>query len=657
MSKKNVNIALDREFQEEIASLILKDNHFSAKFLSLVSESDDLKDANVQVFTDKRIDRIIRVFVEVYNSEDKTLPTPGILKNVISRKDWGDEEVKELVALVNKISLIEVKNKSIHEKEIVTLITSVIAARFIQDTYKKAARNPDMQTLSEIPDLCQALYLKTNKIGFSSTETIFPDNGLSLIEEANSMTTENLPTGFKEIDAKLNGGGVNGGMSRHEVTLIISPVNDGKSTVLTNITVNNAIEGRKVLHISLEGKKFQPILRSIAKSARVSYARMTNYAGWRKEGNVGKIEAYFTPEEVAGIKKSDETLGQNARFSHEIHKNALEDLLPFIREKYQEEKFDLLVIDYAQKVTSRKVFPRHDLMYEYIFAEFEKLAVELNCAVLTAMQVKNEGINRIAEQAAEGIPYPIFRRSDCADSKKPVDISATVLAWCRTDEERQEAKGRLAIIKQREGLTQYQAGYAADWDYMDLSGGKVYWQGLGEGDNKNNQKQGTLAKLKEAAAWGFKADVSIAKEDGNLIAIHERIEKSKAFSVAHESANKLELKQILKTLEQRSEFLLVKENLEINKSTYDPEEHKKELSSINLQIREIEEDPELKGLITMVFGDNLTFYLAKVNQYVEIIEDIHLLKEEHQTSFETLVDFGNILLDVSEFSTRFEGPL
>lgn len=628
---------ITNEAQNEIAATIFKNRFFALKFFSLLGNSEALKAFKISIFKDSRLNALMKIFYKVYLDNDSIIPTVGIMSTYIANSQTLKSAEKDaLNEKMDEIYGLKVGDVKLYEKQLIILLRKALTAYSGQNQYKMITEGLEGEKLNEYLESCQDFIRQYNSISFNEIDTIYPTNILELVEMGNVETSSNVPTGFREIDDKLNGGGEHGGAARGELCIILAPLNDGKSTIMTNISTNNALYyDNKGIHISYEGKKFQPIYRSIAKATKIPYKKLVTYLSWKKQGNVGGVRKYFTPDEIERIEEAEKKLGKNLRFCHELENNDITQVLSFLREKYLEDPYDYAVLDYLQKITSSKPFARHDLMYEYICLELEKLAVELNIAIFSAQQVKTEGIKRVHEEANSGIEYPIYRKEEGADSKKPMDIAATGLAWCRTDSERKEAKGRLAIIKQREGVVNYQVGYSAKWDIMDLSHVDTYYEGIygGQEEGSNN---GSLSILQSELDRLSISDI-IKEENENFV--QERIESSKVLTLLNnidtQSSDFVALQDIL---QRRVEFFS-------NISESDDEDFINETKS---QIDALEQGETLSDLVETLYGKKkIELLIVKRNVIDKIVEDI--ATSEYLEKYSDFLESCEAILSLSEF--------
>lgn len=586
----NLKLANHIVFQKEVLALILRDKNFCNKFLAMVKRDEDLKAIDFKIFSDKSINAIISIIDKLCEKSETF--SIGSLLNEIYRSDvLSVEEKKKCETLIEHCTKegISLDVKKI-ETEILLQVKAVKTIKFWQDTAPVITSGDSEKILSIYDKMVQKVE-QLRKLALSTRSEVSLESPIGIIEEYASDVFSNIPFGIPELDTLLNGGGKFGGIGRGEVTVIISGVNDGKSLTTISFEANAISLGFKGIHINLEGKRLQPAMRLISNITKISYKNLTSLREFKSENPDKAAKDYFGPEQLKKIEDAKQTI-KNLRLFHEIQNCEIESIVTLIREAYIEAPFDFCVIDYASLLHSVSVFGTKADMFGYIFRRLEVLAAELNIAIVTPMQVNRSGLLELRHDAKGGVKYPTYTMDMVADSKKAMDGAATVIAYSRTQEERSLKRGRYSILKQREGVTNYQVGICSEWDTMSMFDGERYYTGYGEEDSKESKTSLELKTLTTKIINNSNSVLSSVSEKtiGEINNIKHYFSKIKSFEIdikkAKESGIKPDafdgkLSDYIKDLEDTIELL--KETLDKYVSDLS-EESKSEIRSVIMDI-------------------------------------------------------------------------
>lgn len=499
MRKTSIPTVQDPQFQKELVSIMLSDSLFASKFHQLIYTDNDLKKEDTVIFSVPSLERLVREFFRLYESNESIPPTPGVLRNHFERMKITPAEVAGLKKQLAEVLKIEVENSEPHKKELVNLLTVVKSAV----AYKKLSamiRTGNYDKILDMPATMAALVEELQKIKFDESDVIEMDNWVKIVTDYADDSNSNIPTGIEELDRELNGGGKHGGIARQGITLFISQVNDAKSIGVLSIEANAVRAGYRVLHFNLEGKRLQPPMRIISNLSEIPMRRLQKFREYIKDGNLAVLKNYLSPEEYARLVEGAKKHGENMKIVHDIKDTSVETICARAREIYKVWPFDMITIDYGQLMTSVKTFSRPDLELGHIFREVESLVSELNAAGLIPMQVKAEAAKKLNEEAENGVKYPVFGKYSVGDSKKTIDTADCAITWNRTNEERAQRKGRYCILKQREGITGLQVGVQPEWSTMNLTKGERYYYGMGE--EESSSLEDTFGKFESAFKEG-----------------------------------------------------------------------------------------------------------------------------------------------------------
>lgn len=194
------------------------------------------------------------------------------------------------------------------------------------------------------------------------------DEILSLID---SGELEGLPTGFKDIDSRFLG------YCPHSINLLVAETNTGKSCFCMNIVANFLKSGYKVLYIDLDRGKVE---------------------------NRFRLAQIFTKQPIQQLlvqpkNKDDKLIARNRylRFKEQYRPYTLNlDYIQKSRMKWMEleqycenPKYDLIIIDYLQKLKSEKDKDSFEKANEVI-AGIDELSEKIKTPFLIASQTGRE---------------------------------------------------------------------------------------------------------------------------------------------------------------------------------------------------------------------------------------------------------------------------
>lgn len=468
-----VSVTSDPLLQEELASLILTDRGFAAKFHKHITEDADLKKKKIQVFSNPHIGRVIALVYDLYKKADDNFPSDGIVCSEIERMQIGKEErvsVKELYLKLKNKKIVLTKDYEAHLKELLVIAKVSVFC----ETLMKDVRDPTNEKLIAIAEMAKKFVSNIDDISFSSSDMIHMDSFVDIIEEYADSSAANIPLGIPELDRELNGGGAGGGAARQELTAWISGTNDGKSIALGSICCNAVRNGFKTRTFAFEGRKLQTPIRTISNLAQLSAKKIARYRDYRARNPDGDMKGWFSPDEIKRIEDAQEQFGKMFKIIHAIRSSEIENIESAAIEEYKKEPYDVLVIDYGQLVESLKVFHKEHELLMYVFRRFEKLAAHLNVAIHIAMQVNRDGLRDLAEEVKDGEEFPTYKMSHVAGGYGTLKTAGCVIAISRTQAERNLGQARFTILKQREGVVGVEVGIKAKFDEANMTEGERY---------------------------------------------------------------------------------------------------------------------------------------------------------------------------------------
>jgi replicative DNA helicase len=310
-------------------------------------------------------------------------PTKAELENY---KELNAEDNRTKLDLLNGINRAFADSDQIRWDAIKAELTEWLQSKILQDMIIKSAKNWNtgqwQQSARIMADGVQAY----RDAQFEEGAEFSFDNLESIIEGQELERGSALTTGLRLLDQALLDGATTGGMLRGDTTILMAPVNTGKTTGMWTIARHNIMAGKDVLAMSHEGRPTDlglKMLRSVLGVTEVQLLAMyRDPMGRQRIVDAQKIiKAHFVyiPYNKAGMK--------------------VEDVVPIIRRAQEERRaktgkgFDLLVVDYPAKLTTEQMKgglamrSSIEIVYDY----YVQLALEYGFHCLLAIQTNREG--------------------------------------------------------------------------------------------------------------------------------------------------------------------------------------------------------------------------------------------------------------------------
>lgn len=205
----------------------------------------------------------------------------------------------------------------------------------------------------------------------------------SLAQESKHLVSIGHPL----FDKALNENAETGSLRAGEVTVLMGPINVGKTTTLMSVVVHNALIAKKdVLFVGGEGVDSDLLSKMYSCATGISTRDLSLY---RKDEKVVSVLGKVAPllsEKIVLLMDSSKTIEE------------VEAIIDREQEKRINEKgkgFDLVVYDYLGRLTTKEAqggkLSRHEALGR-VAVSFEALATKHRFHVITPHQVNREGI-------------------------------------------------------------------------------------------------------------------------------------------------------------------------------------------------------------------------------------------------------------------------
>ncbi len=292
------------------------------------------------------------------------------------------------------------------------------AAQVAQD-----ASQPLEDTLNKLRAYLDNLGAQTATDGFVEGTDALVDFAVWL---DNRQPEKAISTGFRKIDAKLNGGFKGGGLY-----VIGARTGVGKSALMGCMATTAIKNGMRVLYVSLEMSARENVARMIASVSGVSMSRINNRATLSDGDHGAIVESYALLP------------GDNFRFITKVR--TPEDIRRAALKMQARGGLDMIVVDYLQLLQPDTKASSRVEAVGAITRALKLLAMELGVPVLSAAQVNRTGVQ------GGGAP----RLSDLRESGSIEQDADVVFLMHREDGQEKEERKRveIAIAKNRQGGT------------------------------------------------------------------------------------------------------------------------------------------------------------------------------------------------------------
>jgi replicative DNA helicase len=226
-----------------------------------------------------------------------------------------------------------------------------------------------------------------------------------------------VSTGWDEIDKILDGGLAGG-----QLGVFCAPTGVGKSHCLVNVGVAAAKAGKNVAHYTLElsekqiANRYDAHVSNIAVGDLIANKERVRDAIAKVPGKI-IVKGYPTKTASCGTIKAN------------LQKLTMKDMKP-----------DILLIDYADIMRSRKGYDMKRYELETIYEDLRALAMEYDIPIWTCSQTNRTSVED-----------DIISLSSIAESFAKAMIADVIVSMSRKTEDRLSSTGRFHIAKNRSG--------------------------------------------------------------------------------------------------------------------------------------------------------------------------------------------------------------
>ena len=400
MGTENINFAkFGKTFQEGLVQLIYEDRPYADQ-ITEVLDLNFLELEYLRIFTEKIVN---------YRRKYGTHPSANAIATILSTElDREDEVLQQQVKdFFTRISSNELTDSSyIKEQSLEFCRKQNIKGAMLKSV--DLLQNCSFDEISKI--INDSLVL--------GSETDFGHDFIADFETRyQPRFRAPVTTGWKDIDTI-----VGGGLGKSELGVVIAPTGAGKSMVLVHLGAQALLEGKTVIHYTLE---LQDTVVANRYDSCITGYPLSDLMGFKDEilDQVKDVEGRLIVKEYPTKSASTNTI--KAHLSKLIKRGI---------------KPGLIIVDYADLLKPVVIRKEKRAELESIYEEIRGLSTEFGCPVWTASQTNRSGLNAeviTMEQISEA-----FNKCFVADF---------IMSVSRTIEDKQNNTGKIFIAKNRNG--------------------------------------------------------------------------------------------------------------------------------------------------------------------------------------------------------------
>ena len=249
----------------------------------------------------------------------------------------------------------------------------------------------------------------------------------------------------------------NNGFSRKTLNCIMAGTGIGKTLWMTSLVTDYIQSGNNVLYVTLEIAENKIALRNDANLMNIPIGDFGRYENGQPLHSVDSLCAKF--EEIKNNKK----LGKLKIKEYPTGSITVLQIRALLKEMALVDGFvpDVIVVDYINLMNSSRLSGKTANSYSVVKAvaeELRGLAVEFNCAVLTATQTNRTGIS--------GNEVDLTSVAESSGLPATVDYFAGIY---QSEQQRADGIVILKVLKNRyAGYVNYKVAMGVDYNYMKI---------------------------------------------------------------------------------------------------------------------------------------------------------------------------------------------
>lgn len=429
MSDPKPKFDFDESFQLRIVAHFVRDTKFAMQTTDLLNPSYFTTDAMSIVMA------IAQGHVKTYRSAPEVKLMPMLLKKAIAAKKVRTDVIPEIQNVLKGC----IREKLTNTDYILDQVSDFARHQALEEAIFKSVEFLEKGRFDDIADSMQkalGVGVKDAKPAYDYYEEIENRTQQRRDLRDGKIVRNGITTGYSEIDGLL----YHYGWGRGELSCMMGAAKSGKSLSLGDFCKNASIAGYNVLYVSLE------VATEIIAN-RVD-AAISNTVMNKLHKDPDTVEAAIKSIQAkSGLFKMKDYPTGSMKPSH----------LRALLDNFRNEGiiFDLVAVDYADIMAAEF---RSDSQIENlrtIYIDLRAIAMEYNCAMLTATQTNREGAKAATAKATDV--------GDDWNKARTVDL---LLGLNATDAEKREGKARISWALSRNTEDGFQIQIQQERDKM-----------------------------------------------------------------------------------------------------------------------------------------------------------------------------------------------
>jgi replicative DNA helicase len=365
------------------------------------------------IFKDKDIKSVIGILTDFFK-KNNTLPTNTEIKTYLN----SDSLKSSFKSVLSKIIEID---KKFNKDELLKNTEQFLKERHVFNALLDAADKLDSKTLDT--------YKLLSKIEKAVNIDLSTNYGINLFSDIDYFLNElnrdepTISSGWKWLDNKLDGGFLENGRSLY---LFMGETNVGKSIFLGNIATNIALQGKKVLLITLEMSEIMYSKRMASSITKIPMSDLRTQQQTLKQlltetkdsvKNSSIVIKEFPPSTISP--------GQIGAFVKKLIQSGYDP--------------DAIVLDYLNLLNSPQGINSYERI-KFVAEKIRALSYEFNCPIISATQVNRTGY---------GVDEPGL--STISESTGLAATADAIFTIWQKDEDKELGVVNLGVVKNRFG--------------------------------------------------------------------------------------------------------------------------------------------------------------------------------------------------------------
>jgi replicative DNA helicase len=410
MSNKDKDLGfgyLGMEYQKRLLAQFISDKKFANNIIDIIDPN---------YFSDEYL-RIIAAEVKGAYEEDEVVPDIGSLTFRLLNRT-GNATTKQFITA----QLDEIKEITLNDSNEV----QNMAMKFCQQQELKKS----IQQMNEIIekgdlddyDKCEEILKKALEVGNDK------EDGIDIFFDIESVLSEDfrkpIPTGIDGLDEKMNGG-----LSKGELAVVLAPFGVGKTTFITKVANESYDNQKNVLQIFFEDSP--------------KIIQRKHLACWTgiEINKLGEPESRPAVDEL--ITRMEDNKGYLMLKKFPSDGTTIPMIRQYVKKLVaQGKRPDVILVDYMDCVVPSKNTDASEWSGEgTIMRQFETMLSEFDMAGWTAIQGNRSSIS------AETVDSSMI-----GGAIKKGQIAHFLLSIAKTNEQKEQGRANMAILKSRFGL-------------------------------------------------------------------------------------------------------------------------------------------------------------------------------------------------------------